>query len=417
MIFVPIRKKYKFLCFAGLFLTCCLLLLLPVSGQAREASFYQKGLTSGESRLLFDMQKMMNQGEFQQSLEQFDKFRRSHSQPLPPLLGFVAANLNFQLGNYQEAVKLYRRVVEKAPEFNQAYENFGLALLRVENYPEACRVFLKASEMLPEKRGSLRYKAAVAALYADNLKQAYVLLQAIISDLSPAAAPPAAWLKALVRVCWQLSEPRKAMAAALRLVDLYPEEIANWRLYAQVASAAGDYRKALSAYAVLETSGKFTAAERKQVVALYQQLGLFSEAARELEEIYRETEPERQDLERLLALYRRSCETEKALQTLNRLQKLYPDAMNPFTRAEILYAAGRYREALVIFLSLDKIKEKDGRQFILAGYCAWNLDDFPAAAKAWQKAAQYSAWQNQARKLLQSLEPWLNDKDQVTDER
>ena len=119
-------------------------------------------------------------------------------------------------------------------------------------------------------------------------------------------------------------------------------------------------------------------------------------------------EPPAADLQQLVALYRQVGETDKALSTLSRLQKIFPDPMNILQQGEILYSAGRYREAARIFLSLKKILHNDGRQYILAGYCAWNSDDFPAAAQAWQKAATYPVLEKEAFDLLQTLKPWLS---------
>ena len=371
---------------------------------AEDAAFYQKALSPAASRLLFTVQELSRAGKDKAAIKKIEQFKQGQVRNLPPLLGFVAGNLNFKLGNYRKAAGLYRQVVTAAPEFGQALENYGAALLQIEDYREANRVFLQAAAVLPEKSSQLKYKAAVAAIYAGDYKQARSLLVVLTGTPYP---PPAAWLKALIQVDWQLSETQAALKTAVRLVDLYPDEIAHWRLYGQVAVAAGSWRKALSAYKVLQVEGHITLKERKLLAVIYQRLDLWAEAAEILAEIYAERLPEARELKQLTDLYRRTGQTEKALETLNRRQQLYPDPMNIFEQGEILYAAGRYREAADIFLSLDKIPEKDGRQYLMAGYCAWNLDDFTAAAGAWQRAAGYPAWQKQAQDLLRNLKPLL----------
>ncbi|MBN2706040.1 MAG: hypothetical protein JXR89_06350, partial [Deltaproteobacteria bacterium] len=81
-------------------------------------------------------------------------------------------------------------------------------------------------------------------------------------------------------------------------------------------------------------------------------------------------------------------------------------------RAQLLYRFGRYGEALPLLLGLNKLAAEDGYQFLLAGYCAWNLNDFSTAARAWKKAAAYPAWSERARALNRRLEPWLAAEDQ-----
>ncbi len=380
---------------------------------AEDAAFYQKGLSPAATSLLFTVQELSRAGKYRLAVQKIEQFNQGRTRDLPPLLGFVAGNLNFQLGNYHKSVNLYCQVVAAAPDFGQALENYGMALLQVEDYKEASRILLQAAEKVPKKSDQLKYKAAVAALYAGDYRRARSLLVALTATSAEtfSSPPPAAWLKALIQVDWQLSDPQAALIVGERLVDLYPGEISHWRLYGQVAVAAGDWRKALAAYRVLQVEGHITIKERKLMAAIYQQLDLFTDAAEILTKVYSEDEPEAQELKQLVSLYRQIGQTEKALKTLTRLQKLYPDPMNLFMRGEILYAAGRYREAAEIFMALDKIPEENGRQFILAGYCAWNLDDFPAAASSWQQAAKYPAWQKQAQELLQTLKPWLKSKD------
>ncbi len=98
---------------------------------------------------------------------------------------------------------------------------------------------------------------------------------------------------------------------------------------------------------------------------------------------------------------------DKSLKTLDRLQKLDPDKDTAFRRGKIYYHAGRYRKAYEVFTKLEKIADEDGYQHLLAGYCAWNENDFSAAATSWNKAANYPAWQERALKLLRTLKPWL----------
>ncbi len=393
-------------------------LILPASVAARSASFYQKGLSPAEMRLLFRLQELSRKGEYAKGLQQFNELNEGHrsDQDLPPLLGFVVGNLNFQLGNYQAAVTHYHRVVEQAPEFYIAYENYGMALLQAEDYPAAGRTLLQAAAMIPTKGRQLKYRAAIAFFYGGELEKARTLLVKLTSPVSSATVPvsgsdhpPADWLKALLQVDWQLADYKAAVTVAEKLVDSYPDEIDFWRLYGQVALAAAEYRKALSAYKVLQSEGHITLSERRQIAGIYQRLELYQDAAEVLEDIFAEVKPGQMELKQLVAIYRQTGAVEKALSTLDRLQKLYPDPVNLFQRGEILYSASRYREAARVFLALKKIPENDGRQYILAGYCAWNIDDFPAAASSWQKAATYPACQKQALELLHTLKPWLAD--------
>ena len=399
------RKTYSYLFTPVIFmLVYSVFLTIPAIAFAREAAFYQKKLSPVAVRLLFEVQELSRSGEYQKGLQRFEKFSASHDKELPVLLKFIAANLNFQLERYLESVKFYRRVLEQAPEFYAVYENLGMALMMMESYKPAAEIFLKAALFLPEKQLKLKYQAAIAFLYGEAFGKARSLL---VELLEAHPKPPAAWLKALIQAHWRLAETKAALSVAGRLVDLYPAVIEHWRLYGQIALSAGEYQLALSAYKVLQSSGQTSVKERKLVARIYQQLQLSGAAAAAWESVLAENEPSSQEFETLVALYRQSGQVDKALKTLDRLQKLKPGTAIDFRRGKILYYAGRYREAFAIFTKLEKIPEEDGYQYLLAGYCAWNENDFPAAATSWNKAVDYPAWRDRSLNLLRTLKPWL----------
>ena len=398
-------KNHSDLFFTALLsLVFSLFLSIPSVASAREASFYQKELSPAAVRLLLEMQELNRSGEYQKGLQRFKKFSTRRKKEPPILLDFIAANFNFQLGHYPESVKLYRRILAQAPEFNAVYENLGMALMMTENYKQAAETLVKAAAMLPGKQQEFKYQAAIAYLYGEDFSNARLLLIELLADHPE---PPADWLKALIHVHWSLTETKAALQVAARLVDSYPATIEHWRLYGQIALSSGEYQTALSAYKVLQSSGRITLKELKLIARIYQQLQLPKAAAAIWENVFTESEPSRQELETLVALYRQSGQIDKALKTLDHLQRLEPGTATAFRRGKILYNAGRYREAYEIFAKLEKIAEEDGYQHLLAGYCAWNENDFPAAATSWNKAANYPAWRDRAFNLLRTLEPWL----------
>ncbi|MEA3333908.1 MAG: hypothetical protein U9Q58_09950, partial [Pseudomonadota bacterium] len=153
--------------------------------------------------------------------------------------------------------------------------------------------------------------------------------------------------------------------------------------------------------------------EQKLMAHIYQQLQLPKAAAVVWENVFTKDEPSRRELETLVVLYRQSGQVDRALETLDRLQKFAPESDTAFDvdfrRGKILYYAGRYQEAYDIFTKLETITKEDGYQHLLAGYCAWNENNFPAAAASWQKAANYPVWRERSLDLLRTLEPFNSD--------
>ncbi|HDS16126.1 MAG TPA: hypothetical protein ENN66_05865 [Proteobacteria bacterium] len=388
----------------GLLLIGLLVLLWPQAVRAHEVAYYQRELSPASFQLLQKMQEAGQAGEPERGLQLFAEQVSESRRQLPVLCGFVAANLNFQAQRYSEAIRLYLEVLARAPEFDAVYENLGQAQLLTEAYAAAARNLLEAACRRPEKAAQLRYQAAVALLYGQDAVGARDLLRELSESV---ASPPVAWLKALLQAHWQLRETAAALKIAARLLDLEPEGIENWRLYGQLNLANGDYRRALTAYKVIQAAGQLQPAEYKLLAGIYQQLQLFQAAAAAWELYLGSEKPTRADLETLVALYAQAGEFDSVLKTLDRLQPFIEAVELDFRRGKFLYQAGRYEEAYRLLNRLEQLVEEDGYQYLLAGYCAWNLNRFSAAAAAWGKAAARPAWRRQAQALLDRLKPWL----------
>ncbi len=403
-------SQVKFHCWS-LLLAAVTLLAVAAPVAARPTSAFQKRLSPGSVRVLQKVQQLNEQEKYRESLAVLDQYRAERQGKVAPLVDFMAGNLSFQLDDYARAAAAYRRAIATAPDFDEAYENLGAALLMLKKYREAVKVLLEAAARRPEKAEKLRYQAALGALYGEDYRRARKLLAGLV-EKKP--RPPADWLKALLQAELELKQPAAAARTAARLVDLYPEKEEHWRLYAQILLAAERYRPALSAYKVLQANGQLKPDEYKVLAGIYQQLGLPGEAASAWEAYLEKSKSsaDRKELESLVALYRQVGQFDRALEVVSRIAKLAPgDARLDFLRGEILYQAGRWKEARRAFNRVGKLPDakQEGRQYLLAGYCAWNENDFPAAARAWQQAATYPKLRRRAAKLLKSLEPWLEE--------
>ena len=104
-------------------------------------------ITEEESQVLLQIIEAAQAEDYLGSLnilkESGIKADNSHS----PAFDFIAANLNFQLGNLDEAVADYKRAIERFPEFRRAYENLGRLSLQRGEYAEAVTYITAAMEL------------------------------------------------------------------------------------------------------------------------------------------------------------------------------------------------------------------------------------------------------------------------------
>ena len=65
---------------------------------------------------------------------------------------FDDANGDLAIGELESAVEKYRRCVELDPEFFDGWHALGMALMKLERYPEAIEAGLKTVELRPNEQ-------------------------------------------------------------------------------------------------------------------------------------------------------------------------------------------------------------------------------------------------------------------------
>ncbi len=89
-----------------------------------------------------------------------------------------------QRGDLEEAIALYRRVLEKHPGNVPALGNMGDCLLAMEHYPEAVRTYQKVLKLVPEgpERMNVRNDLGVAYFKSGDLERAVAQFKAVLKE-------------------------------------------------------------------------------------------------------------------------------------------------------------------------------------------------------------------------------------------
>jgi Putative Zn-dependent protease, contains TPR repeats len=98
-----------------------------------------------------------NEAKYNLSLNTFKSIRDYGNEY--PILHY-AANCYFIEGNYEEAIKLYNKAIEKNPKFFEAWHNKALSLDYLGNFKEAIKAYDKAIEINPQNATVWSDKAA-----------------------------------------------------------------------------------------------------------------------------------------------------------------------------------------------------------------------------------------------------------------
>jgi tetratricopeptide (TPR) repeat protein len=309
------------------------------------------------------------------------------------------------LEDYAAAATAYERVLQLAPEHAGAWENLAMALMAKGDYAAAAPIFLRLAAGVREDRAArdrfLAY-AGSAFLQAGDYRAALAPYRELTADRP---APNPSHLCALLRIYLELEEYSAAEMAAVRLVNLLPADAAGWRTLGQIRLQRQRYDEALAAYAVLRKMGAACANELRTLARLYQRRGLPLAAARILAASYGDAaslEPRHYDL--LVGLYAAGGDLDAALCWLERRQREHPDPTAIMRRGDLLYRAGRFDDALAAYRQVKRLPADDGRQFLMAAYSAWYLNDYGLTRELAERARRHDAFRRHADALLAALD-------------
>ena len=392
---------------AAALMLAALLLAAPALGGGWSWSACQRRLSPAAQRVLMQAQELAVKKKEQEALAVLEAFSRDRSGSVPALLEFMVGNLQFSLDRCQAAAASYQRVVQRLPECLPARENLGMVFLSLQQYRPAGEQFAAAAALARKtdsgRLDTLLKYAGTAWLLAADYERALPYFRELVEQRQNVDREA---VRALVRAYVELRRPKEAEKMLVRLLDRFPDDAGYWRLLARVRLRREAYKSALAAYKILTVLEPAGAEEMKMMARLYRLLGVPAAAGRIMEDLYRQ-QPEvlkAADLDLMVSLYLEAGETDRALAWLRRKQHRQPSPRNLLREGEILFRSARYREAFKIFNRLTSLPEKQGYQFLLAGYCAWYAGDLPAARSAFNRACRYEKYRDRSLSLIAALE-------------
>jgi tetratricopeptide (TPR) repeat protein len=390
---------------------CWIFLPRAAMGSTSSLDSYQRELSPAAHRVLVTAQSLVAKKDEPKALAKIEIFRQDHPRSAYLLVEFMAGNLQFSLEQLKSAVASYRRAIELAPQFLPAQENLGMTLLSLKEYRQAGERFA-AAVSLARKTDSARLDillkyAGTSYLMVADYGRAQPFFSELVEQRQDFGRES---VQALVRIYLELQRNEHAERLLVLVLRRFPEDAVYWRLLGQVRLTAGNYASALAAYKVMLFLKNPEVKDFKIIAQLYRLLGLPSSAGQALEQLYQlqQSALNADEIGLLVALYLEAGDDGRALDWLKRKQSRYPSPQNLLQQGEILYRSARYKEAYGILSGLTSLPEKQGYQFLLAGYCAWYADDLSAARLAFNRASQYERYRERSIALISTLERVLN---------
>jgi len=300
---------------------------------------------------------------------------------------FLRGVLAYQLGRLDAAKELFTQTVKLRPCYVAGLNNLAMVLYQQKKPVKAAELMLKAYGFSKPVDPRFLYEAAVLFLAADRPEVALAHLQ----RLAALAKPEKSWLLTLLHTHLKLKQTREAQAVLRRLLDLSPGEVDLWRTSANLnlerrrfVSAAGDLEVA---YRLKEPdpadwrtlSDIYLAAKVPLKAALCYQRSLGKA-------------PTAAQLDRLAEIYLQGNYLEQALESAQAAAALAPSAARFALLGRIYMQKKLYKQAFEAFSRAAHPPGKNTASYhLLAGYCAWQMEDLAGAQKSLAQALKQAS--------------------------
>ncbi len=357
-------------------------------------------LTLAVQKVVYEAQQLMEKKDYLKAEECLKKFIKKNPKKPHYLVEFTLANALAVAGKDRDALPHYMAAANLYPGFTAAWQNMGKIYFDLKQYDEAGNCLLKAYEVNEKKEHSLLYYAAVSYIMAKKERKALPHLERLVSG--EIGAPKTEWLEALLKVCMDLQIKEKAFEVIHRLLEKNGNDPRWWKILAQFHLQESDYKPAVAALTVHSYLTFLTKQDIMLLGDLYNAVGVPLSAAGYYEKALTSgNNPAIYD--KLASAYIGAHRPAKAIEVLDRALEKKPTSGLWFTMGQVLYEQGNFDKAYNAFNQSARFNSKNGRAYLMTGYCALQMDKKETARSAFQKATRFPKHRKIAKELLKQV--------------
>jgi tetratricopeptide (TPR) repeat protein len=365
----------------------------------QKAVYTAPKLTPAVQKAVYTAQQAMEKKDYLKAEECLKKFIKKNPKKPHYLVEFTLANALAVTDKNREALPHYRAAASLYPAFTAAWQNMGKVYFDLKQYDKAGNCLLKAYELNEKKEHSLLYYAAVSYIMAKKEKKALPHLERLVSG--EIGAPKTEWLEALLKVYMDLKLKEKAFAVVRRLIDKNGDDPRWWKILAQLHLQQSDYKPAVAA---LTVHSYLTPLKKQDVMLLgdlYNAVGVPLSAA-----VYYEKALTSGNnpavYEKLASAYIGAHRSARAIEMLNRALEKKPTSTLWFMMGHVLYEQGNFDKAYHAFNQSARLNSKNGRAYLMMGYCGLQMDKKEAARMAFQKGNPLSKTAEDSKRIAET---------------
>jgi tetratricopeptide (TPR) repeat protein len=369
------------------------------------------GLTSGfanhrEHRLAYEAQQKLDHKEYRACRDLLQPYLDDHDHPAVTLF-LLQAQAHTGLGQKQAALSTYARAATIYPSNALILRNYAVISQEMGRFSQAARLF----EQSYAHGGSeeLLYLAGAAWFEVQAYSRAARAVSRLINKTNKAKTN---WVELLVYSLVRDKQWKQAERRVQSLIDRRTGDPELWQLLAHVRSQQGNILGAATALQLayrLNEPGKM---KWRDLAGMYAAAGVPLMAAKAMHKGLNQ-DPRSEDCWRLGRYYADALRIEKAVQWMDKALKQKDDPEWQMEKAHFLYAHGRYAQCREAALQAAGTGSEQGEAWMLAGYAAWQDQNWQKAKSAFVQAKKRPQTAVRASSCLQAVQQILDSEQKI----
>jgi len=362
-----------------------------------------RDLSVGASRILYEAQQLIDRKEYEKAARILEKFVEKHPKQDHCFIEFTFANALYFSGDKERSLARYQNAVQLNPAFGPGWVNLGQVAYDLKRYGLAGEALVEGFARMEdeEKNPDLLYYAAVAYILDGQQKKAAPILESLVSGKH--GDPDKEWFQALLNIYLNLDQERKAERLLDQMMQRYGDQPETWKLSYQFEANRQNYKMAAVALTVYSYLKPLTREEAILLADLYATIKVPLLACAHYEKAFASgASPE--EYERLASAYISAHRTGQARKTLTEALKDKPTPNLWSLVGDLNCMEDDFEGAYYAFEESARLDPKDGRAYLMMGYCALQSNKKKQAAQALEKAKDFPKQKKLAKQLLEHMD-------------
>ncbi len=392
-------KRINRLFYQIILVTFSLLLALTFSA-AQAAQTKVEDLPKEAIKAMYLAQQALQGKKYDEAVTALTEYMKMAKEAIPlsayQMLGYAW----YEKGKPEKTRQVYEKAHQSFPDNPEMLQNYTILTYETGRLNEAAKLFEKLYVLKGKVDKKLLYQASGIYYQAENFKEAKRILTQLLTFKGE---PDPRWYEDMIAICLELKEWNQGEKWVRIYLEKRPGQAKYWRLLAQMRLDREEYKSAVSALEItyrLE-GGKQT--EWAELGDLYMYLNAPLMAIRCMETAYGNNIPHKQKI-KIAQIYARTQRFDKGIEYLDAAYKAKPSAQLLFEKGRMLYDAMEYKKAIAVLEACSKMDPKFGQAYILAGFSAWNINDFAKARSSFAGASTLPKFREQANDAVLVLD-------------